>query len=133
MEQAERILKSSHTEVVKNEREDLTGLDVFTVDSPLTRDYDDGLSVRELGGGLFEIGIHIADVAELIEQGAPLDREAEARASSIYLPDERVSMLPPSLSEGTLSLKSGEDRLALSFSLRSIPGPMLSKPGFVQV
>ena len=122
MEQAERILKSSHTEAVKNEREDLTGLDVFTVDSPLTRDYDDGLSVRELGGGLFEIGIHIADVAELIEQDTPLDREAEARASSIYLPDERVSMLPPSLSEGTLSLKSGEDRLALSFLITTDSG-----------
>jgi len=115
MEQAEQILKSNRTEAAKNEREDLTGLDIFTVDSPLTRDYDDGISVRELGGGLFEIGIHIADVAELIEQGTPLDREAAARASSIYLPDERVSMLPPSLSEGTLSLKSGEDRLALSF------------------
>ena len=115
IEQAEQILKSSHADAAKNEREDLTGLDVFTVDSSLTRDYDDGLSVRELGGGLLEIGIHIADVAELIGQGTPLDREAEARASSIYLPDERVSMLPPSLSEGTLSLKSGEDRLALSF------------------
>jgi exoribonuclease II len=115
IEQAEQILKSSHIEAAKNDREDLTGLDVFTVDSSLTRDYDDGLSVRELGGGLFEIGIHIADVAELIGRGTPLDREAEARASSIYLPDMRVSMLPPSLSEGTLSLKSGEDRLALSF------------------
>ena len=115
MEQAEQIIKSSRTEAAENEREDLTGLDVFTVDSPLTRDYDDALSVRELGGGLFEVGIHIADVAELIGQGTPLDREAEARASSIYLPDERVSMLPPSLSEGILSLKAGEDRLALSF------------------
>ena len=98
-----------------NEREDLTGLDVFTVDSPLTRDYDDALSVRELEGGLVEVGIHIADAAEMVLQGTPLDREAEARASSIYLPDERVSMLPPSLSEGILSLKAGEDRLALSF------------------
>ncbi len=115
MEQTERILRSSRAEAAKNEREDLTDLDVFTVDSPLTRDYDDGLSVRELGGALFEIGIHIADVAKLIEQGTPLDRESGGRASSIYLPDERVSMLPPSLSEGILSLKSGEDRLALSF------------------
>jgi len=127
MEQAEQILKSSRAEAAKNEREDLTGLDVFTVDSPLTRDYDDGLSVRELGGGLFEIGIHIADVAELIEQGTPLDREAEARASSIYLPDERVSMLPPSLSEGTLSLKSGEDRLALSFLIVIDSGANISE------
>ena len=71
--------------------------------------------MRELGNGLFEVGIHIADAAELVLQGTPLDREAEARASSIYLPDERVSMLPPCLSEGILSLKAGQDRLALSF------------------
>ncbi len=115
VEQAEKITKWTRAEAAGNEREDLTGLDVFTVDSPLTRDYDDGLSVRELGDGLFEVGIHIADVAELIGQGTPLDREAEARASSIYLPDERVSMLPPCLSEGVLSLKAEEDRLALSF------------------
>lgn len=115
MEQAELIIKSSSSGTARNEREDLTGLDIFTVDSPLTRDYDDALGVRELGSGLFEVGIHISDAAELVPQGTPLDREAEARASSIYLPDERVSMLPPCLSEGILSLKAGQDRLALSF------------------
>ena len=115
MKQAELIIKSSSAGVSKNEREDLTDLDVFTVDSPLTKDYDDALSVRELGTGLFEVGIHIADAAELVLRGTPLDREAEARASSIYLPDERVSMLPPCLSEGILSLKADQDRLALSF------------------
>ena len=71
VEQAEQITKSTRAEAAGNEREDLTGLDVFTVDSPLTRDYDDALSVRELGDGLFEVGIHIADVAELIGQGTP--------------------------------------------------------------
>jgi exoribonuclease-2 len=115
MEQAEQIIKSTHIEAVGDQRDDLTGIDVFTVDSSLTRDYDDALSVRELGGGLFEVGVHIADVAELVGQGTPLDREAEARASSIYLPDDRVSMLPPSLSEGVLSLRAEQDRLALSF------------------
>jgi len=115
MKQAELLIESSSAGAAGNEREDLTGLDVFTVDSPLTRDYDDALSVRELGNGLFEVGIHISDAAELVLQGTPLDREAEARASSIYLPDELVAMLPPSLSEGILSLKAGEDRLALSF------------------
>ncbi len=102
----------------ENGRVDLTDLDVFTVDSASTRDYDDALSISELGGGIFEVGVHIADAAELIEQGSPLDREAEARASSIYLPDERVSMLPPMLSEGILSLQAGQKRLALSFLIR---------------
>jgi len=115
MKQAELITESNNVGAARNGREDLTGLDVFTVDSPLTRDYDDALSMRVLGSGLFEVGIHIADAAELVPPGTPLDREAEARASSIYLPDERVSMLPPCLSEGILSLKEGQDRLALSF------------------
>ncbi|HYA40357.1 MAG TPA: RNB domain-containing ribonuclease, partial [Syntrophobacteraceae bacterium] len=126
VQQAEQIIKetsavsaeglsSDFRAAAKSEREDLTDLDVFTVDSPLTRDYDDALSMRDLGDGFFEVGVHIADVAELIEMGTPLDREAEARASSIYLPDERLSMLPPALSEGILSLKADKDRLALSF------------------
>ena len=115
IEAAELIAKSNHAETARNEREDITGLDVFTVDSSLTRDYDDALSVRSTADGLFEVGIHIADAAELVGQGTALDREAEVRASSIYLPDERVSMLPPSLSEWVLSLNAGQSRLALSF------------------
>ena len=115
LEEAELIAKTNHATAAKSERDDLTGLDAFTVDSPLTRDYDDALSLREIGSGLFEVGIHIADAAELVRQGTALDHEAEARASSIYLPDDRVSMLPPSLSEGVLSLQAGKDRMALSF------------------
>lgn len=118
MEQALELARFNPAQASQNGREDLTDLDVFTVDSAATRDYDDALSVRELEHGLFEVGIHIADAAELVEQGTPLDREAEARASSVYLPDERISMLPPLLSEGILSLKAGEKRLALSFLIR---------------
>lgn len=99
-------------------RRDLRALDTFTVDSTLTRDHDDALSLRTLEDGTFEVGIHIADVAEFIAPGDALDREAEARASSIYLPDSRISMLPPILSEDLCSLKSGEDRFALSFMLK---------------
>jgi exoribonuclease-2 len=115
LQQADAITQSDPVRSARNEREDLTRLDIFTVDSPLTRDYDDALSVRTLGGGLFEVGVHIADAACSVPPGSPLDLEAEQRASSIYLPDERICMLPASLSEGTFSLKAGEDRLALSF------------------
>ncbi len=118
MEQARELAKFNPAEACGNGREELGDLDVFTVDSASTRDYDDALSVRELEGGLFEVGIHIADAAELVEQGTPLDREAEARASSVYLPDDRISMLPPLLSEGILSLQAGKKRLALSFLIR---------------
>ena len=99
-------------------RRDLRELDTFTIDSALTRDHDDALSLRALEDGTYEVGIHIADVAEFVTPGEVLDREAEARASSIYLPDSRISMLPPVLSEDLCSLKSGEDRFALSFLLK---------------
>ncbi|MGC9196374.1 MAG: ribonuclease catalytic domain-containing protein [Syntrophobacteraceae bacterium] len=115
MEQARELAKFNPADGVANGREDLSMLDVFTVDSATTRDYDDALSVRELGAGLFEVGIHIADAAELVGQGTPLDREAESRASSVYLPDGRISMLPPLLSEGILSLQANQKRFAISF------------------
>lgn len=115
LERAEELANRNPLEAARGEREDLTELHVFTVDGLLTRDYDDALSVRELGGGLVEVGIHIADAAEFVSPGDPCDIEAEQRASSIYLPDRRISMLPASLSEGLFSLRAGEDRLALSF------------------
>ena len=98
-------------------RKDLRDLHTITIDSALSRDFDDALSVRTLKNGLFEVGIHIADVAEFVTLGDDLDREAETRASSIYLPDGRISMFPPSLSEGLFSLRAGQDRFALSFMM----------------
>lgn len=99
-------------------RRDLRDLRVFTVDGALTRDYDDGLSLTTLQPGLYEIGIHIADAAEYVKPGDLLDEEAQERSTSIYLPDNRISMLPSSLSEGICSLRAGEDRLALSFLVK---------------
>lgn len=99
-------------------RRDLRHLHVLTIDSPLTRDYDDALSLRVLDDGLFEVGVHIADAAHFVPKGGTIDREAESRASSIYLPDGRICMIPPSLSEGICSLRAGEDRPALSFLIK---------------
>ncbi len=118
IERAEQISVSTRQNTAASGREDLTGLPAFTVDSQFTRDYDDALSIRELQPGVFEIGVHIADVAEFIPKNDLLDRAAEHRVSSIYLPDERISMFPPSLSEGALSLKAGEERLSLSFLIK---------------
>lgn len=115
---AKRIAATNHLIDVTKSREDLTGLAAFTVDSSLTRDYDDALSVRQMEDGAFEVGIHIADAAEFVSRDDPLDKEAAQRVSSIYLPDDRISMFPPVLSEGAFSLKAGEDRLALSFLLQ---------------
>jgi exoribonuclease-2 len=99
------------------EREDLTSLELITIDGPMTRDYDDALSVRRLEQGS-EVGIHIADAAEFISRDSPLDEEALERATSLYLPDCRIPMLPPLLSEGVCSLRQDEDRLALSLLVR---------------
>jgi len=117
VECAEQIAMANHL-AAGQAREDLTGLAAFTVDSSLTRDYDDALSIRELDDGTLEVGIHIADAAEFVLRDDALDREAEQRVSSIYLPDDRISMFPPVLSEGAFSLKAGEDRLAVSFLLK---------------
>lgn len=100
-------------------RRDLRELHTFTVDHPLTRDYDDALSLRVLEDGSFEVGVHIADAAEFVHKGDALDIEAQERASSIYLPDAKIAMLPTSLSEGICSLKAHEDRFALSFLIRT--------------
>ncbi len=102
----------------REQRRDLRHLQSFTVDNILTRDYDDALSLAAMEDGSFEVGIHIADAAGFVRKGDPLDREAENRATSIYLPDTKVSMLPSRISEDVCSLKAGVDRPALSFLLR---------------
>ena len=98
-------------------REDLTSLSVLTIDGSTTRDYDDGLSIRSVDGSI-EVGIHIADAAEVILPDNPLDKEALERVTSLYLPDTRIPMLPMMLSEDVCSLKKGEERLALSLLVR---------------
>jgi len=95
--------------------EDLRRLDTFTIDSAATRDYDDALSLEPLADGRFQVGVHIADVAACIQPGDPIDQEARTRATSVYLPDQRIPMLPTALSENFCSLLPGADRPALSF------------------
>jgi len=94
-------------------REDLTGLSVFTIDGPLTRDFDDALSFQPIDGG-HRLGIHITDLAPFIPVDEHLDKEACIRASSIYLPVNQIPMLPSSLSNNALSLVKGFNRLAIS-------------------
>ncbi|HDM77636.1 MAG TPA: RNB domain-containing ribonuclease [Deltaproteobacteria bacterium] len=99
-------------------REDLRDLELITIDGALTRDYDDALSFKELPGGEYEVGVHIADAAHFVEPGSLLDEEALMRAISIYLPDRRIPMLPPELSEEICSLWAEKDRLAISIFIK---------------
>src|SRR5438132_988086 len=95
-------------------RQDLRDRLVFTIDPEDARDHDDALGWRALGHGRHEVGIHIADVSHYVTPDSALDREAQARGLSCYLPGSVVPMLPEALSANLCSLRPDEDRLALS-------------------
>ncbi len=95
-------------------REELFGLTVFTIDGADAKDFDDAVSLEDLGGGRLRLGVHIADVANYVRSGTALDKEAYARATSVYLPDRVVPMLPHSLSDNLCSLVPRQERLTVS-------------------
>lgn len=95
-------------------RKDLRDVVTFTIDPVDARDFDDALSVKIISNNRFEIGVHIADVGHYVKVGSKLDDEALKRATSVYLVDRCVPMLPERLSNGICSLKPNEDRLAFS-------------------
>lgn len=99
--------------LIQNGRRDLRDLDTMTVDGPSTVDYDDALSIIQEGEG-YLIGIHITDVGYFVAKDDPIDRVAQERCSSIYMPDGKISMLPPRLSDDACSLMAGQDRPAIS-------------------
>jgi ribonuclease R len=99
-------------------REDLRDRTAFTIDPADARDHDDAVSVRDLRDGELEIGVHIADVSWYVKPGSAIDREAEERATSVYLVDRVVPMLPEELSSGLCSLVPNEDRLTVSVLYR---------------
>ncbi|HKQ58602.1 MAG TPA: VacB/RNase II family 3'-5' exoribonuclease [Candidatus Eisenbacteria bacterium] len=95
-------------------RLDLRGELSFTIDPGDARDHDDALSVKALGPGRWEVGIHIADVSHYVTPGSALDVEAQERGTSVYLPGGAVPMLPERLSSHLCSLVPDRDRLVLS-------------------
>jgi exoribonuclease-2 len=101
-------------------RRDLTSLPVLTIDGQGTLDFDDALSI-EGAGDCIKLGIHIVDVGSFIKKGDVIDREAQARGSSIYMPDQKISMLPASLAEGLCSLRADEVRPAISTMINVLP------------
>ncbi len=95
-------------------RRDCRNITTFTIDPKDAKDFDDALSVRQLENGLYEVGVHIADVSYYVKENTVLDKEAYARATSVYLVDRTIPMLPERLSNGVCSLRPGEDKLCFS-------------------
>ena len=102
-------------------RKDLTDLGLLTIDGRSTLDFDDALSV-ESRGDHYLLGIHISDVGAMIRKGDAIDQEALSRASSIYMPDKKIPMIPPDLSENLCSLVAGRRRPAISTMVKITPG-----------
>jgi exoribonuclease-2 len=115
--QTNESVRLAEVVIDRQQREDLTGLPVLTIDGPMTRDYDDAISLEAVGDTL-ELGVHIADVAAVIPPDSMLDKGAAERVLSIYFPRRQIPMIPPSLSEDALSLKQGCDRQAISLLAR---------------
>jgi exoribonuclease-2 len=106
--------------VILNDRRDLRHLPLITIDGPSTLDFDDALSI-ETKESHVELGIHITDVGYHVSKDDPIDRHSRNRASSIYLPEGKISMMPSLLSEQLCSLRAGEDRPAISTLVRITP------------
>lgn len=96
------------------EREDFRNVTTFTIDPKDAKDFDDALSIRPLKPGLWEVGVHIADVTHYVKEGGIIDKEAERRATSIYLVDRTIPMLPERLCNQLCSLRPDEEKLAYS-------------------
>jgi exoribonuclease-2 len=96
------------------DRRDLSDLYTFTIDGLYTTDFDDALSFEPDEGGGGTLGVHITDAASLLQSGDDLDLEAMERATTLYMPDTRIPMLPPELSEDALSLRQDESRPGIS-------------------
>jgi len=95
-------------------RKDFRKVLTFTIDPADAKDFDDAISYQKLPNGNYEIGVHIADVSHYVNQGTELDKEAYSRATSVYLVDRVIPMLPERLSNGVCSLRPNEDKLCFS-------------------
>ncbi len=114
VEQAAENIRVEISDEDLKDREDIRDLLTFTIDPEDAKDFDDALSLKKLENGNYEIGVHIADVSHYVKPGDLIDQEAFSRATSVYLVDRVVPMLPEKLSNGVCSLRPNEDKLCYS-------------------
>jgi len=110
----EVLNKEAMEGIAAGRRKDFRGVTTFTIDPFTAKDFDDALSIRTLENGNIEVGIHIADVSFFVRPGTAIDDEAQARATSVYMVDRTIPMLPEILSTDLCSLNPNEDRLSMS-------------------
>lgn len=114
VEKAADKIGAGITEEVIAQRLDMRDVMTFTIDPADAKDFDDALSFRKLNNGNYEIGVHIADVTYYVHPDTIIDKEAQKRATSVYLVDRVVPMLPEHLCNGICSLRPNEEKLAFS-------------------
>ena len=114
VEEAANKIPAEITEADIAEREDFRDVYTCTIDPKDAKDFDDALSIRRLDNGLWEVGVHIADVSHYVKEGSVIDKEAMKRATSIYLVDRTIPMLPERLCNFICSLRPNEEKLAYS-------------------
>ena len=110
---AEKIPDDLNSEEIAK-RKDFRDIVTFTIDPKDAKDFDDALSLRKLSNNLWEVGVHIADVTHYVTEGSLIDKEAVKRATSVYLVDRTIPMLPERLSNGICSLRPNEEKLTYS-------------------
>ncbi|MDE6218378.1 MAG: RNB domain-containing ribonuclease, partial [Muribaculaceae bacterium] len=113
VEKAAARITAGITEEEVARREDFRSVTTFTIDPRDAKDFDDALSIRQLANGNWEVGVHIADVTHYVRPGSIIDKEARERATSVYLVDRTIPMLPEHLSNGICSLRPAEEKLTV--------------------
>ena len=114
VEQAAEQISADITDAALAGREDFRDVTTFTIDPHDAKDFDDALSIRPIKKGLWEVGVHIADVSYYVQEGSIIDKEAFKRATSVYLVDRTIPMLPEKLCNNLCSLRQDEDKLTYS-------------------
>ena len=114
VEQAAEAIDGTITAKDYAERRDMRDVPTLTIDPADAKDFDDALSIRSVGEGLWEVGVHIADVTHYVRPGSVIDDEAIERGTSVYLVDRTIPMLPERLSNNLCSLRPNEEKLAFS-------------------
>lgn len=126
---AKKIEEAISKDEIKS-RKDFRSTTTFTIDPLDAKDFDDAISLKKLKNGNYEIGVHIADVSHYVKTGSVLDKEAVDRATSVYLVDRTIPMLPEKLSNGVCSLRPNEDKLTFAAVFEITPEAQVKKSWF---